>query len=109
MNNLPETVTQALAEFKKQLSELYGDRLVWIVLYGSFARGDFQHGSDVDIAVVLRGEVRIGEEMERLSPIAGEISLRYGLVLSALPLPETWWQERQSPLLLNLRREGVAL
>jgi predicted nucleotidyltransferase len=102
MNNLPETVTQALAEFRERLSELYGNRLVRIVLYGSFARGDFQHGSDVDIAVVLRGEVGIGEEMEHLSPIAGDVSLRYRLV------PETRWKERQSPLLLNLRREGVA-
>lgn len=109
MSNLSETMTQALAELKERLLELYGDRLMHVVLYGSFARGDFGHGSDVDIAVVLRGDVRIGEEIDRLSPMAAEISLRYGLTFSVLPIPERWWNERQSPLLLNLRKEGVAL
>lgn len=109
MSGLLETAAQALAEFKERLRELYGDRLMQLVLYGSFARGDCREGSDMDVAVVLRGEVKVGEEIERISPVAAEISLRYGLTLSVFPVPERWWRERQSPLLLNLRKEGIVV
>lgn len=109
MPNLPEAVAQALTELKARLTGMYGNRLVRVVLYGSFARGDFSEGSDVDVAVFLRGEVAIGKEIDRIGPVASEIGLHYGLALSVLPLPETWWQTRTSPLLLNLRREGMTL
>ncbi len=80
-----------------------------VYLYGSYARGDYHNGSDVDVAIVLAGEVDISAELDRVGPIASDISLRYDLLLSVLPIPEQWWAQRQSPLLLNLRKEGVAL
>lgn len=43
-------------EVKQVLTELYGDRLDRVILYGSYARGDFHAESDVDYLVVLREE-----------------------------------------------------
>lgn len=36
-----------------------------------------------------------------------ELDLKYGVLLSAYPVSESDYRERRSPLLLNLRREGV--
>jgi predicted nucleotidyltransferase len=48
---------QALSQDVKQaLTELDGDRLDRVVLFGSYARGDFHNESDVDYLVVLRDE-----------------------------------------------------
>lgn len=42
------------------LTEIYGDLLVRIVLYGSVARGTEGEESDIDIAVLLKsGETKI--------------------------------------------------
>ena len=43
-------------EVKQALTELYGERLDRVILYGSYARGDFHAESDVDYLVVLRDE-----------------------------------------------------
>ena len=107
--SLPEEVSKALTELKEGLIALYGERLKGIYLFGSYSRGDFTEGSDVDIAVLLSGEVKVGEEIDRIGIIASDISLRYGITLSILPIPETWWASRKSPWLENLRQEGIKL
>ena len=35
--------------------EVYNTNLVSIILYGSYARGDFQKDSDIDIVAIVRG------------------------------------------------------
>ncbi len=47
-----DAVNRDVTEMMKQL---YGDRLESIVLFGSYARGDFHEDSDVDYLVVLDG------------------------------------------------------
>jgi predicted nucleotidyltransferase len=42
--------------FKEIMQELYGERLSKIILYGSYARGDFHEESDIDFLVVLNDE-----------------------------------------------------
>ncbi len=104
---VPEPIVAALRELKKRLSQLYGERLVGVYLFGSYSRGDYEAGSDVDVAVILRGQVNVPKEIDRIGAIVSELSLRYGVTISILPLSETWWRERSSPLLENLRQEGV--
>ncbi len=41
-------------DVKQALTELYGERLDRVILYGSYARGDFHNESDVDFLVVLK-------------------------------------------------------
>lgn len=41
MKSEMKNIKEIAASFKKTVSELYGQRLVKVVLYGSYARGDF--------------------------------------------------------------------
>ncbi len=68
--NQLQTLSQ---EVKQALAELYGERLDQVVLYGSYAWGDFHAESDVDYLVVLRDEVR------RMAPIIGPLALKYAV------------------------------
>lgn len=104
---LPEPVRMALEELKGALAELYGDRLQGLYLYGSYARGDFTPDSDVDVLVVLAGEVKPGEEVGRYSQIVADINLRHDVLIATFPVSEWWLRERKTPLLENVRREGV--
>ena len=49
----PGKVDKVLAEAKALLSAAYADRLKGIVLFGSYARGDFTKESDIDLLVLL--------------------------------------------------------
>ncbi|GIW23733.1 MAG: hypothetical protein KatS3mg068_2740 [Candidatus Sericytochromatia bacterium] len=71
-----------LEEFKKEIEKLYGDRLKQIILYGTYARGDFYKESDIDLHIVLKVKVVPGKEIDRLIDIITEINLKYGVLLS---------------------------
>jgi len=97
-----------LKEFKKQISELYGPRLKKVVLYGSYARGQANdEHSDIDLAIVLEGDVAAGKEIDRLIDVITDINLYYGVLLSVYPVSEENYRSVNSPLLLNLRKEGI--
>jgi predicted nucleotidyltransferase len=107
--SIPHEVGLALAELKHALHTIYGDRLQGVYLYGSYARGDFHAGSDVDVLVVLAGPVRPAKEIDRVSEAVADIGLRYDLLLAIYPTSVDWLVERQSPFFKNVRREGVPL
>jgi predicted nucleotidyltransferase len=107
--SIPHEVSLALAELKQALHITYGDRLQGVYLYGSYARGDFHAGSDVDVLVVLAGQVRPAKEIDRVNEAVSDISLRYDLLIAIYPTSVDWLLKRQSPFFKNVRREGVPL
>jgi predicted nucleotidyltransferase len=106
---MPANIEAILAELHRRFERLYGGRFVRLVLFGSQARGDAEPGSDIDVLVVLRGPVSACEEIERtLDDVAG-LSLDNEVVISCVFVSESDFRREQSPLLLNIRREGVAV
>ena len=46
-----------LQEVENASKQLYGDKLNKIILYGSYARGDNTEESDIDIMIILDGDI----------------------------------------------------
>ena len=101
------TLKAILYELKRGLEDLYGERLARMVLYGSQARGDAEAGSDIDVLVVLQGDVSPCKEIARTSELVADLSLRHDVVIVPTFVAEGQYQRERSPLLLNVRREGV--
>jgi uncharacterized protein len=106
---MTKNVQSVLSLLRKRLEALYGDRLSDLMLFGSQARGEESPGSDIDIMVVLQGAVNAGEEIERVGPITAALSLDHDVVLSCVFVSSDRFYNERSPLLLNVRREGVAI
>jgi len=51
---LPKKVEKALQFFVSSCKKKFGKDLVSIVLFGSYARGNWKEGSDVDLLVIVR-------------------------------------------------------
>lgn len=98
-----------LAELRRRFEALYGPRLVRMVLYGSQARGDAEPGSDIDVLVVLNGEVDPCREIDRTIDEVVAVSLENDVVISCVFMGEQRFLHRNGPLLRNIRREGVAI
>ena len=104
-----EIIELILDELRARLSDLYGNRLIHIVLYGSRAREDAEPGSDIDVLVVLKGPVHAGREIARTGKIVAELSLNHDEVISCVFIDEQRYLTRNGPFLRNVRREGVLL
>ncbi len=101
-------VREIVSELRKRIEKLYGDRLVHVILFGSHARQDAEPDSDIDVLVVLRGEVNSGEEISRTGGIVSELSLENDVVISCVFMNEYRFTHRNGPLLRNIRKEGIA-
>ncbi len=99
-----------LKEFKQQVTELYGQRLKKVVLYGSYARGQANdENSDIDLAVVLKGTVEPCEEINRMADIFTDLNLEHDILIAVYPVSESNYEKLHSPLLINVRKEGIAV
>ena len=102
-------IENILHELKKELENLYGKRLKKLILYGSHARAEAWKDSDIDVVVLLDGEVLPGKEIDRMIDIITDLNLKYNVLLSVYPASEESLQKVKSPLLLNIQREGVII
>jgi uncharacterized protein len=96
-----------LPEIKKRLEALYGERLLNVILYGSFARNRATTDSDIDIAIVLKGEVEKVEEITRSGDILFDLMLDKEELISIFPLSEIELLNDVWPLYRHIREEGV--
>ena len=103
---LPKKIERVLTETKAQLSALYPKRLKDIILFGSYARGDYTKGSDIDLLLLLDHVVDSGVEHELYFPVICDLSLKYDTVVSVIPMDYETYHSRKTPLILNARKEG---
>ncbi|MDA2917926.1 nucleotidyltransferase domain-containing protein [Desulfobacterota bacterium AH_259_B03_O07] len=101
-------INKILDEFRAEVEKLYSKKLKDIVLYGSWARGDATEESDIDLLIVLQGKVIPGKEVDRMINIITDINLEYGVLLFVYPISEEDYSTVKSPLLINVRREGIS-
>ena len=52
MNDMPSNVKNIIDEFIIEINKILGKRLKKVILYGSYARGDFNEDSDIDIMIL---------------------------------------------------------
>lgn len=100
-------IRRLLAELKNGIAELYDDRLKAVYVFGSYARGDYDEGSDLDVMIVLSDYEDYGEEIDRSGELISELALVYGISISRVIIKELQWQKSDTPLLRNIRAEGV--
>ena len=107
--DMDNKVKAIVMEFGTRLKQLYGIRLEQVILFGSQARGDAIEGSDIDVMIILSGEVNIGEEIARTSKICSDLSLAHDVALSRIFTSSERFAKEQNPLYVNVHREGISL
>ncbi len=97
-------------EYKSMLQKIYGDGLAELVLFGSYARGDFHEESDLDFAVVFQNHfIKPLKEIPRLSSLSSALSLKYGIMISSLPVTLEKKINSMQGVFQEIRKEGVLI
>lgn len=101
-----------MSEIVDETIRLLKDDIYKIVLYGSYARGDFSIESDIDIMIVLNcGKEKISGYRKQISRIASRIGLKNDIEISLLLRDRNTFEQNGEvlPLYRNIRREGITL
>ena len=98
-----------LREVRGQLEAIYGTRLVAMYLYGSYARGEAEDDSDIDVAVVLEGPPNFSEEWARTNAMWSAISLRENCLLADTYISREDFEKRPYAIHRSIAREGIAI
>jgi uncharacterized protein len=106
---MQQDIFSMLASLRDYFQQEYGDRLDRLILFGSQARGDATSTSDIDILIVLQDPVNTSDELRRTSQFIAQFCLQHNLLVSRLFLPQSRFEHENSPLLRNIRQEGILL
>jgi len=100
---------ELMVELKRGLHAIYGERLKSLYLYGSYARGEEDDESDLDVLVVLDQFDSYAREVDRTGEIGSDLSLKYGVTVSQVFVREAEWLHGDTPFLSNVREEAITL
>ncbi len=97
-------------ELVNGLLRVLKDQVNRIIIYGSTVRGEATSDSDVDIAVIINGEMN-AETEDSLSDFIVDINLKFDKVFSVIDIENQLFQklENISPFYKNVNKEGIVL
>lgn len=101
-----------LREIRKIYENVYGDKLVKVVLYGSYARGDFDSESDIDVAGIVKNNRLDTQKSEKLLwNLTNDIDLEYNVVTSPVAIPYDEYEKylKTMPYYENIEKEGIEI
>lgn len=100
----------------KQMADIYysvyGSQIVRILLYGSYARGDNQADSDIDIVAIVHGErSHLQKDLKKIWDKSSDLELEYGTIISPTVIPFDEYEKYKNdlPYYRNIENEGVEI
>ena len=112
MNSLPNNVQISIDRFVQGCKEILGNRLKMIILYGSYARGDYNSSSDIDILVLTDyNQKELYSVLKRLSVMTYDIELDNNVILTPIINNVKTYNDgiEKIPFYSNINREGVVI
>ena len=109
---MTDLVNNLLNGYIVDLQKIYGKYLQSVILYGSYARGDYTEDSDVDIMILLDlTDSEIKEYRHQLSEYTYEFYMTYDVDIKPIAKSKEHfmkWVENY-PFYANVNKEGVKL
>ena len=107
---MPENVNSIVYKFLQDLKRILGEKLAKVIVYGSYARGDYRDNSDVDIMILVKmSDEEIRTVKNDIYDLAFDVEMSTGIELSPVIKSEEqyeYWVDTL-PFYRNVRDEGI--
>ncbi len=109
---MPQTMRSLIDNYVIEIKKIYGNYLSRIILYGSYARGDFGPDSDVDIMILLdMSDLELKKYSKQLSYVTYDFNLDNNIDINPIAKSEAHFRKWMVnyPFYANIQKEGVVL
>lgn len=107
---MDKNVKPLLDEIEKGLKLLFDDKLTNIILYGSYARGDYDDESDVDIFALVKDD-ELQKYNDKIIDLEIDLTIKYGIMPSILLENREYFTRNQNEefLFQNVQKYGKTI
>ena len=101
-----------LCEFRNKTKSIMGDSLKQMILYGSYARGDYSELSDIDVMILTPLSKEEIEQVENsIFDLAFDLELEAGIVINPVLENEAHYRYWLGalPFYDNVEKEGIVI
>jgi predicted nucleotidyltransferase len=102
-----EEALEIASKVRSELEKLYRQRLCGVYLYGSAARDQLTHDSDIDIAIVLDKLTNRYAELKRTSKIGSDLTLETSTLIMFFFVDETDFRNGRFSIHRAIKEEGI--
>ncbi len=109
---MPQNMQNLMMQYIAEVKKIYGAHLKSVILYGSYARGDFQPDSDVDVMILLDlSDLDLKQYSQKLSYMTYDFNMDNDLDIKPIAKNEQHFKKWvvNYPFYANVRKEGVVL
>ena len=109
---MSQTMMDLIKKYVSNVHEIYGTHLRQVILYGSYARGDYNSDSDVDIMILLDlPDMDIKAYRHQLSEMTFDFNIDYDTDIKPIAKSAEHFHKwiENYPFYTNVDKEGVTL
>ncbi len=91
---------------------LFPESKIDVILFGSYARGNSEEGSDIDLMLLVdSSREEIAKKNRLIGNVAGDLLVEYGIQVSPIVENRTWFNKNVGviPRFRNILREGIRI
>ena len=97
-------LNKILEKFTEEMRSIFGEKLIELILFGSYARGDYHENSDIEEKDVMRYVYLMSEALS-------DLSIEYDIMISPIIEPVIKYESYKNtiPILQKVQKEGIRI
>lgn len=109
---MPQAMQNLIDQYITEVRNIYGPCLQKIILFGSYARGDYHADSDVDLMILLDiSDLELKAYSRQLSYMTYDFNLDNDIDIKPIAKSQAYFNKwsKNYPFYANIRKEGIIL
>jgi predicted nucleotidyltransferase len=103
-------IKELVEQINSELKNKFREKLDKVIIFGSYARGDYDNESDIDILALIRDE-ELKKYNNEIIDFEVDLTMKFGILPSIILRNTAYYNENKEiiPFYRNVEKEGVEI